>query len=575
MNNNLITPESKIEDVRFSVVDVETTGLSASNNRIIEIAIVNVENLKIKSKFHSLVNPRTAIPSFITQFTGISNDDVEDAPYFDEIVNQIKNTLTGSVLTAHNLPFDSSFIDFEFKRAGVELEEDLSLCTLRLSRRIYPELKSKSLSSVSSHLKIKNNSAHRALSDAGATAKILIKIIAKLKKESNLISLNDLLELQKKKDITPRIKIKKELEEDLFGLPNAPGIYYFTNSKNEIIYIGKAKSLRDRLKSYFLASSPKKSQKIVKQAKHLKVEITNSELTALLTESEIIKKTNPKYNHQLKSYGNKYFLRVNKSHKYPDLEITNKFDFDGNDYFGLFITRRKAETLLEMLNKIFALRECDDKEFNKHRGCFLMDIERCTAPCINNNSNDLRYKDELINVYDFLCGRNQNALNRLLHKMRHLASQQKYEKAGEIKELVDLILAQVHKNSLLEEPINTAKVIFEISSEFAKDYLILINGKIYIKKYILNKRDNFDEVINDYYSGNIVYDTLPNDEDLEKLKISLNWLIKNRNQVRTFYLQRYDSEAELMNELSNSNFSRQNYVEKEFDIQSIVKDRFT
>ena len=196
----------------------------------------------------------------------------------------------------------------------------------------------------------------------------------------------------------------------------------------KLFTLARQNHLRERMKSYFSISAQRKPKKIVKQAFRLKVEITNSELTALLLEAELIKKINPKHNTQLKSYGNKYFLRINTKHKVPDLEITNYFDFDGNDYFGLFTTKKKTKLLFDVLAKTFEVRECNDKELAKGKGCFLKDIERCTAPCLSDPNNMIRYKEELNHVYEFLGGKNQTALNRLLNKMKLYSSQQKYEK---------------------------------------------------------------------------------------------------------------------------------------------------
>ena len=538
-----------IEEAEFSVLDVETTGLSARNNHIIEIGIVTVKNLKIAGKFQSLVNPGCKIPYFITQFTGITDEDIIDAPFFSELADKIENVIGESVISAHNLSFDDSFLKYEFFRTGREPLSNHKICTLKIARRLYPSLKSKSLSSVTQYLKLKNSNAHRALADAEVTARALIKMIKKLKKEEGIETLDELSSYQSRAVTKSKpVRIKNSLNNDVSSLPNAPGIYYFLNKKNEIIYVGKAKSLGERIKTYFAPTASKKAKKIVRQASKLKTEITNSELTALLTEAETIKLISPKHNSQLKKYGNKYFIRVNKNHKYPKLEISNYFDFDGNDYFGLFISRKRADKVMEMIDKTFAIRECTDKEFAKKKICFLADIERCTAPCIKTKDPD--YDGELEKVYEFLNGKNQTALDRLLNKMKDYSSKQKYEKAAEVKELVDLILAQTHKSSLLSEPVNSANVLFEISESFSKDYLLLISGKPFIKTYIHSKAGLFEEAIDDYFSGNINLQIMPTEEDLEKMKISLNWLIKNRNKVRIFYLKDYFSKEELYNAIS-------------------------
>jgi len=547
LNNYL---DLDLKDAEFSVLDVETTGLSARNNRVIEIGIVKVKNLKIVDKYSTLINPGCDIPYFITQFTGIGNSDVESSPSFYDTAEEIEEFIGNSVISGHNLSFDEGFLRYEFIRNGYEPLSNLNVCTMKLSRKAFPELKSKSLASVSTHLRINNKNSHRALSDAETTAKVLIKLIKKLSKEKDIKTLQQLIKFESA--VIPMnlsLKLSKDMYDSLYSLPSSPGVYYFLNKKNEVIYIGKAKSLKDRVRSYFSSTAAGKTKKIAKQAAIIKTEVTNSELTALLLEAESIKLINPKHNSQLKKYGNKYFIKISKSHKYPKAEITNKFDFDGNDYFGLFISRRKAEAVIDILDKTFALRECNEKEFKKSKRCFLADIERCTAPCVKENIPE--YFDEIEKVYEFLSGENQSALDRLLNKMKEYSASEKFEKAAEIKQVVDLILLQTHKSSLLSEPINKADVLFEISEGLNKDYVLLLEGKFFIKKYGGSAADVFEEAVDDYYSSNKRIDIFPTEEDLEKMKISLNWLTKNRNKVRIYYLKDFSSKEDLFSAVSS------------------------
>jgi len=547
-------PATLLKEAEFSVLDVETTGLSARNNRIIEIGIVKVKDLKVVDKYTTLINPGCDIPYFITQFTGISNNDVAYSPSFYDTAEDIEEFIGNSIICGHNLSFDEGFLRYEFIRNGFEPLSNLNVCTLKLSRKIFPSLKSKSLASISEHLGIVNRTSHRALSDAEATAQILIKLIKKLSKEQGIKTIQQLLEFESSlASSNINLKLPKEMYDSLYSLPDAPGVYYFLNKKNEIIYIGKAKSLKDRVRSYFASTSTGKTKKIVKQAAKIKTDLTNSELTALLLEAESIKLLNPKHNSQLKKYGNKYFIRISRSHKYPKAEITTKFDFDGNDYFGLFISRRKAEVVLDIIDKTFSLRECNDKEFRKGKKCFLADIERCTAPCVK--SNDPDYFDELGRVYEFLSGGNQSALDRMLFKMKDYAAKEKYEKAAETKQVIDLILSQTHKSSLLAEPINKANALFEVTEGLNKDYILLLESKYFIKKNSLAGQDSFEVALDDYYAQTKRIDINPTEEDLEKMKISLNWLTKNRNKVRIFYLKNYSSKEELFFELSNNKMS--------------------
>jgi len=544
-----------IDKVSFTVVDVETTGLSARNERVIEIALVRVENLKIVEKFSTLINPQRQIPSFITMLTGITNSDVKNAPLFHQVYPVLLEKTDGSVLCGHNLQFDLSFLRNEVQLIGDDFNPVHTLCTLKLARKLFPNLRSRSLTPLAYHLNIKNNNSHRALGDAETTAKVLIKLIKHLKESEGITLLDELLAYQTGLKSFQSLKIKPELQNDFYNLPNAPGIYYFLNSKNEIIYIGKAKSLRERVKSYFSSNADSRVRKIIRQAKRLHHIITNSELTALIAEAESIKVKNPKHNKMLKGYGNKYFIKVFRTKTAPHLDITNKFDLDGCDYFGLYHSRRDAQKIVEFLNKTFAIRECNDKEYLKSKPCFLYDIQRCTAPCLGLESNIIKHNQELDEVYRFLNGENQNAMNRLLNKMKYFSSQQMYEKAAEMKQLVDFLMEEIHKSSLLSEPINNAKVLIEILSQTGNDYLILFNGKVFIKGYLYDNKNKFEEILDDYYEGTKFYDELPSEEDLEKLKIVLQWLIKNRNRVNIFYLKNYKSKEELFSNISNNDNS--------------------
>ncbi len=558
-----------VEKTSFCVIDVETTGLSPQYNNIIELAVVKVKNLKVVDKYQTLLNPGRDIPTFITTLTGISNEDVYDAPFFDNIADDVVEFIGSNVIAGHNLSFDMSFLKREFNYCGREEPKNLKLCTLKIARRVFPLLNSKSLGSVASFLKIKNSSAHRALGDAETTARILIKLIKHLKKNLGFETLSEFVNYQystvsRIDGVNPKNKILSEID----SLPDAPGVYNFLNSRGKVIYIGKAKSIRERVRSYFSNSAPKKAKKIIKSASKLKIELTNSELTALLREAESIKTKNPRLNTQLKKFGNKYFIRVNTAHIFPDVEICNYFDFDGNDYFGLFGTRRKAEAMLTMLAKTFAVRECDDKELAKNKRCFLAEIDRCLAPCENKNKS--LYAEELEKVYEFMYGKNQFALTRMINKMKDYSASQKYEKASEVKEIIDLILAQTHKTSLLSEPVNKANVLFEINESLTRDYVLLLSGKTFIKESALKDRDKFEDVLDDYFGGTIQTEILPNEEDLEKMKITLNWLIKNRNKVRCFYLKEFQNKQQLYNKLTSPSIKYSLPEVTIFDIKNLV-----
>ncbi|MCB9259329.1 MAG: GIY-YIG nuclease family protein [Ignavibacteriales bacterium] len=533
----------------FAVIDFETTGTSPKNSRVIEVGIVKIENLKIVDSFQSLVNPGQYIPPFISSLTGISNEDVYDAPDFDSISSNIKNFIDGSVLVGHNLPFDFAFLKSEFDRAELILPKLMQVCTLKLSRSLFPELKSKSLGSMVNHFKIRHRDVHRALGDATATAKVFLKILDKLVTEHNYESIADLESFQISTPIPKGFRlVKKKLVGDLANLTDKPGVYFFKDTNDKIIYIGKAKSLKKRVKNYFSSSASRKARKIARKASRLGFSETKSELSALVLEAELIKIHKPQFNTMLKKFSQNYFIRVKNIHQYPDVKVSTDFDFDGNDYFGPYSNRITANALKEIVDKTFTLRECTDKELDKGKKCYLLDIKRCTAPCIEKNQNG-EYKNELENVYEFLSGKNQFAVNRLLNKMKDLSERQKYEEAAEYRDTVNLILNQLTRSSILAEPINQANALIEINDGYSNDYILFLEGRVFLKDYYIKEEDFFDVALEDYFENTLQLLSGMEDKDLEKVKISLSWLVKNRNKVKVHYLKDYETKRELFTNL--------------------------
>lgn len=540
----------------FSVIDFETTGTSPKNSRAIEVGIVKIENLKIVDSYQSLINPGQFVPPFITALTGIENDNLLLAPTFDEISNEIKNFIDGTILVGHNLPFDFAFLKSEFERTEMLLPQLKQVCTLKLSRTLFPELKSKALGSMVKHLRIRHKDVHRALGDATATAKIFLKLIDKLISEHNYELVSELDSFQSTPSVSKSFRlVKKKLVGDLYNLPDSPGVYFFKDASDKIVYIGKAKSLKKRVKNYFSSSASRKAKKIARKASRLGFSKTNSELSALVLEAELIKIHNPQFNTMLKKFSQNYFIKVKNMHQFPDVKISYDFDFDGNDYFGPYSNRLTAASLKEIVDKTFTLRECTDKELAKGKKCYLLDIKRCTAPCINNEPDD-EYSNELNNVYEFLSGKNQFAVNRLLNKMKTLSERQKYEEAAEVRDTVNLILNQLTRSSILAEPINKANALIEIKENEITDYILFLEGKVFIRNYYLKEEDYFDVALDDYFDKTFHLLAGMEDKDLEKIKISLSWLVKNRNKVKIYYLKDYSSKEDLFKNLKSLSFRK-------------------
>ena len=196
--------EFPLDEASFVVVDVETTGMNAQDDRITEIAMMKVKGGQLVEEFSTLVNPLMTIPAYITDLTGIDNLMVRDAPPAREVAPFVAEFLGGSVLAAHNASFDWGFVSATVRReSGVELANP-QLCTVKLSRRILPSLPSKSLGPVTRHLNIAIPQRHRASGDAFATALVLVKYLSYLKKTYAFRTVGEVLRFQSSR--VPRVQ---------------------------------------------------------------------------------------------------------------------------------------------------------------------------------------------------------------------------------------------------------------------------------------------------------------------------------------------------------------------------------
>ncbi|MGA7161029.1 MAG: exonuclease domain-containing protein [Bacteroidota bacterium] len=185
-----------IAGTTFVVVDVETTGLSPRDGGITEIAMIKVRNGLLWDEYTTLVNPMMPIPDEVTALTGIDDEMVGDAPTAEVVAPTISEFLGTGVFTAHNAPFDLSFVNSTLAKGNIERIQNPVLCTCKLARRLLPNLYSKSLGPVAKQLGIRNSHRHRAAGDAYATAQVLIRFLNKLEEEFEVSDLRGLMKFQ-------------------------------------------------------------------------------------------------------------------------------------------------------------------------------------------------------------------------------------------------------------------------------------------------------------------------------------------------------------------------------------------
>lgn len=286
--------------MNYAIVDIETTGGHASANGITEIAVYIHNGERVIKHFETLINPLQPIPKFITSLTGIDNAMVEDAPTFDEVADVLFELLNENVFVAHNVNFDYSFVKHQLKQSGYDLTAK-KLCTVRLGRKIFPALPSYSLGNLCRSLKINIENRHRAGGDAKATAKLFEFMLA----NGGQLHIDQMLKRSSAEQWLPLNLDKAVIDK----LPAKPGVYYFHNSKDKIIYVGKAINLKKRVSSHFTHNDPdQKRQHFIRTIHKVSFKQCATELEAIVLESTEIKRLWPRYNKSQKQPAIKYAL---------------------------------------------------------------------------------------------------------------------------------------------------------------------------------------------------------------------------------------------------------------------------
>ena len=224
------------------------------------------------------------------------------------------------------------------------------------------------------------------------------------------------------------------------NLPKKPGVYQMENEKGEILYIGKAKNLANRVINYTsLNNLTRRLQKMVSMTKHMNFVVTNTEVEALLLECNLIKRHKPRFNIIFRDDKSFPYILINHEYDFPRIQKYRGAKKFKGDYYGPFVSPSVADYTLISLQKVFLLRSCSDSTFNnRKRPCLLYDIKRCSAPCVENVSKDL-YSETLNDAKKFLSGNTKKIESKLSKLMIEASKNQKFEEAGRLRDRIKSI----------------------------------------------------------------------------------------------------------------------------------------
>jgi DNA polymerase-3 subunit epsilon len=361
-------------------IDLETTGPNPVNDRITEIGIVEVAAGGV-TRWSTLVNPEAPIPAFIQQLTGITDAMVRDAPTIDRLAGELLDRLQGGLLIAHNARFDYGFLRNAFKRLDYSLRCEV-LCTVKLSRRLFPEEAKHSLDALAARHGLAADARHRALADADLLWQFWRKLEALVPAANLLDAVKSLLQ---------RPSLPSQLEPELLDdIPDTPGVYLFYGENDALLYVGKSIHLRQRVLSHFSADhSSYQEMRMAREIRRLEWRETAGEVGALLLESQLIKDRQPVHNRALRRQRElcSWQLRpMPEGGMQPAVAYASEQDFgSAENLYGLFHSRRKAENALRALAEVHELCLVTlglENRAQAGKPCFAHQLRRCRGACV-------------------------------------------------------------------------------------------------------------------------------------------------------------------------------------------------
>lgn len=410
-------------EVPFCVLDLETTGGSPADCEITEIGAVRFERGEETGRFQTLVNPGAAIPPYITVLTGITQAMVVEAPRIGEALPSFLEFLGDAVIVGHNVRFDISFLNAASIQYGYGKMPNRSTDTLRLARRlIRNEVRNLKLQSLAAHFRSPVQPTHRALDDARATAHVFWMLLERAG-ILGVTHLEDLLALPTARG-TPNYR-KIELCD---ALPRRPGVYLFKDRNDQVIYVGKAKNLRTRVRSYFYGDDRRTTEQLMRDLTAIDHRVCATELEAEIAELRLIQTHVPRYNRRSKPAKAPHWVKLT-SERFPRLSLVRSVRDDGCLYLGPFRSRRTAEVVVHALWDGVPIRRCTGSSGQRSRGCQFGQLGVAVCPC-DGTVAPQQYEMIVERLTTGVTTRPSIVLDGVAERMRIHAEAARYEEAG-------------------------------------------------------------------------------------------------------------------------------------------------
>lgn len=446
-----------LQDVTFCVVDLETTGGSpARGSRITEIGAVKVRGGEELGEFQTLVNPEEAIPAFITVLTGITDQMVIEAPRIAEALPSFLEFAAGTVLVAHNAPFDTGFLKHAAAELAIPWPRFEVLDTAVLARRalLREEVRNVKLGTLAAHFGSPTTPDHRALHDARATVHVLHALFERLG-SLGVHSLEEVATYTSR--VTPEQRRKRHLAD---AVPNAPGVYLFRDRNDEVLYVGTSRDLRKRVRSYFTGAETRtRMGEMVRLAERVEPIVCATALEAQVRELRLIAAHRPPYNRRSKFPERATWVKLTDE-PWPRLSLVRRVLDDGATYVGPFARRSSAEQAVAAFHETHRVRQCTGRMGRSPRGsvCALADLGRCLAPCTGELDAEV-YAAEVERLRRSLAADPVEVVERATDRMRELAREERYEDAAVWRDRLRAALRGVDRTQRLRQLTDESEIV--------------------------------------------------------------------------------------------------------------------
>jgi DNA polymerase III epsilon subunit family exonuclease len=485
----------------FVALDVETTGLRPTRHRVIEIGAVRYEAGHCVERFAVLVNPHRRLPAYIVRLTGIRDEDLLTAAPFADVAAALRAFLGDSIVVGYNVGFDLDFLNFELRRLGQGPLANPALDVLPLARVLLPQNGRFDLDSVCRVVGLERRIRHRALADAEATAALYLQLLERAE-AAGLRAPLDVPPQPARRPVVVEAVARGRAVLDralLDGVPELPGVYLMRDGLGRVLYVGKARNLRQRLRSYFAQplGYTRKMDGLLESLAELETVVVGSELEALLLESQFIQRYKPPYNTQLRNHEAYPFVKVELGRPWPRILLARQREEDDALYVGPFRSTAAARSVVELLHAVLPLRTChrsfrDARSYG--RPCLQLTLGRCIGPCTGRVDPE-DYRALLEVALRYLQGETDAIVERVQHLLAEAAERLDFERAARLRDLLrrsqELVLShQVVHAALTARP---CVIVTPCPETGDRAFLLVVAGRLWAR--VLASPEEDDPVV--------------------------------------------------------------------------------